>query len=222
MLLLKFEEVTEYYCHVNSIFGHDITDLSHHLTDTTHISSSTGEVISFGLVVEISQVNHLQKRDSSINHNYIQFNTTLGVHVAVSPVLSIEKLAKHILVVEPGVPFGNSSLVKRQEFSVNWVSYGWDNANHDLSQEWYNYEGGSFDSLLEDAVQDAIGKYPDWKYCVAPNDLKQSEATNYQDIPGVVTGTGNAMHGEVYFSTYGGIDGYCNDNEDGTQDSSGR
>ncbi|KAK5960244.1 uncharacterized protein PWA37_002740 [Arxiozyma heterogenica] len=28
------------------------------------------------------------------------------------------------------------------------------------------------------------------------------------------------MHGEVYFNTYGGIDGYCNDNEDGAQNSS--
>lgn len=192
----------------------------HYFIDTTQISSSTREAISFELVGEISQVNPLQKRDSAVNHNFIQFNTTFGVHIAVSPVLSIEELAKHILVAELGVPFGNSSLVKRQEFSVNWVSYGWDNANHDFSQEWYNYEGGNFDSLLEDAVQDALGKYPDWKYCVAPNDLKRGEATNYQDNPGVGTGTGNVMHDEVYFNTYGGIDGYCNDNEDGAQNSS--
>ncbi|KAK5780925.1 hypothetical protein RI543_002052 [Arxiozyma heterogenica] len=142
----------------------------HKKRNTTQISSSTREAISFKLVGEISQVNPLQKRDSAVNHNFIQFNTTFGVHIAVSSVLSIEELAKHILVAE---------------------------------LEWYNYEGGNFDSLLEDAVQDALGKYPDWKYCVAPNDLKRGEATNYQDNPGVGTGTGNVMHDEVYFNTYG-------------------
>lgn len=54
-----------------------------------------------------------------------------------------------------------------------------------------------------------------------PNDLKLGEATNYQDISSVGTETENAMHSEVYFNTYGGIDGHCNNNEDGAQDSSG-
>lgn len=193
--------------------------MPHQLTDTSHISSSTGELISFGLVGEISQIKDLKKLDNGVTHKFIQFNTTLGVQVAVSPVFSVEDLAKRILVAEPGVPFGDRSLVKRDEFSVDWVSYGWDNANHDLSQEWNDYEGGSFYSLLEDAVQDTLKKYPDWKYCVAPNDLRQGEINNYQDISGVGSGTGNAMHGEVYFNTNGGIDGYCNDKEDGAQDS---
>lgn len=54
-----------------------------------------------------------------------------------------------------------------------------------------------------------------------PNDLKLGEATNYQNISSVGTETENAMHSEIYFNTYGGIDGHCNNNEDGAQDSSG-
>lgn len=28
-------------------------------------------------------------------------------------------------------------------------------------------------------------------------------------------GYNDAYHGELYFNTYGGVDGFCNDNEDG-------
>lgn len=34
---------------------------------------------------------------------------------------------------------------------------------------------------------------------------------------GVGDGTGNAVHGEIYFNTYGGVDDYCNDDHDGAQ-----
>lgn len=113
----------------------------------------------------------------------------------------------------------NSTLLKREEFSVSWLSYNYDNSNHDLAAEWQERESDDYaQGYMEAQLQDFLEGNRDWKYCLALNDLRNGEAADYDDMPGVGGGTGNALHGEIYFNTYGGVDGYCNDSHDGAQD----
>ncbi|KAI5949255.1 hypothetical protein KGF57_004854 [Candida theae] len=51
------------------------------------------------------------------------------------------------------------------------------------------------------------------KYCATAtvNPIRGKNG-GYDDI-----GRENAVHGQFYFNTYGGVDGYCNDNKDGAQ-----
>lgn len=52
-----------------------------------------------------------------------------------------------------------------------------------------------------------------WKYCeTAIVDPNPGQNQGFDDI-----GRENAVHRELYFNTYGGIDEYCNDNKDGVQ-----
>ncbi|CCD26580.1 uncharacterized protein NDAI_0I00110 [Naumovozyma dairenensis CBS 421] len=97
-------------------------------------------------------------------------------------------------------------------FDVQWISWNYDNINHDLDKqaaEDRQVEEEEYDS----AVYEYYNNNPAWKYCLSVfrNDHVGHEET-YDDL-----GRDNAVHGELYFNTYGGVDGYCNDNKDGAQ-----
>lgn len=106
-----------------------------------------------------------------------------------------------------------SNLKKRWNyFEVDWISWNFDNVNHNLD------EVAASDRLVEEeeydsAVYDYFNTQPAWKYCLSvfKNDHVGRDET-YNDL-----GTDNAVHGELYFNTYGGVDGFCNDNKDGAQ-----
>ncbi|AYN80721.1 K66 protein [Saccharomyces paradoxus L-A virus M66 satellite] len=169
-----------------------------------------------------TDLHRLGKRDedtgSSVNNGtYLFFTSEYGTHTAHMPGDDVGTLVDFVLNAVPDEPNINTTInfTKRsQQFGVSWVSYIWDEANHDLDTEWYNEEGGSFDSQLEESLAQAIIDIPDWKYCIAP-EVSKGEAISYDDIPGTHDGNGNALHGEVYFNTYGGLDNYCNSAHDG-------
>ncbi|KAK9369616.1 hypothetical protein V1509DRAFT_652353 [Lipomyces kononenkoae] len=150
--------------------------------------------------------------------NFVLFGSNFGNHIAVSYKHSHVELATLIGSSNPGIMPALEKVKRSETFEVDWLSYNYDNVNDDLCRYWYNAEGGSYDTYLEIELGNFIQNNGDWKYCVAPNVLRQGEAADYNDIPGTGYGTGNAMHGEVYFNTYGGIDGYCYDYCDGGED----
>lgn len=138
------------------------------------------------------------------------FGAHLGVHLKGA---SVRELVDIVLSAEPGIPLGvkNSRFVKRNGFEVDWVSYNYDNANRDLCQDIAGDRGLEYD-LAEDATG-FFSSADTWKYCgAATKNDHVGQAQGYEDL-----GSENAVHGEWYFNTYGGIDGYCNDNKDGAQ-----
>ncbi|CCF57653.1 hypothetical protein KAFR_0C06580 [Kazachstania africana CBS 2517] len=181
------------------------------------ISTVTRSQINFNYVAVTSQSNSsLSKRDSTTLANSLHFTSQFGNHVASSIVYTAEELSQLIVTAVPG-QLVNSNFTKRTDtFEVSWLSYNFDNSNKGLAYDWYEAEGGSFDSVLEEELTSAITKNPDWKYCFSPAMVKAGEALDFDDIPGDGDGTGNVAKGEIYFNTYGGIDSFCNDAYDGT------
>ena len=105
------------------------------------------------------------------------------------------------------------TLAKRWNyFDVQWISWNYDNVNHDLAKQ-----AAEDRQVAEEEYDSAVYEYFNnnsaWKYCLSVfrNDHVGKEET-YDDL-----GRDNAVHGELYFNTYGGVDGYCNDNKDGAQ-----
>ncbi|CCE66343.1 hypothetical protein TPHA_0P01860 [Tetrapisispora phaffii CBS 4417] len=165
-----------------------------------------------------------KKRYRTTSGNGVVFSSNLGNHIALSYIHSPEELSNLIVSAQPGVPnYNNYTYAKRDGyptdgFEVSWLSYNYDNGNSDLCSVWENNEPTDEGlSYFEGQVQNWIAANRDWKYCFAAVDAKAGEVINYDDISGVGSGTGNALHGEIYFNTYGGIDGFCNDNHDGAQ-----
>ncbi|CAI7113754.1 BBT_collapsed_G0018170.mRNA.1.CDS.1 [Saccharomyces cerevisiae] len=85
-------------------------------------------------------------------------------------------------------------------FDVNWISRNWDNVNVDLNKEVKK----SRPLLGEEDDQYMFGWFannPGWKYYWSVTDNPDpGYIENYSDI-----GDENAVHGELYFNTYGGL-----------------
>lgn len=102
------------------------------------------------------------------------------------------------------------SFTKRdQYFDVNWFSLEWDNVNHDLAEKLHDEELREFENWAYDSsVPDWFSNNPAWKYCYSmisnPNPGTVIDMSNPQ----------NAIHGEIYFNTWGGVDSECNDQYD--------
>lgn len=80
------------------------------------------------------------------------------------------------------------------------------NWNHDLTVTWWNdnYQyTPNYGAIKYNYIAANVG----WKYCMTPH---VNNLMDYDDIP-----WGNAMHGDVCFKPYGGIDHLCNDDHDG-------
>lgn len=167
------------------------------------------------------------KRDESLNCTYVSFSSPLGNHVGISNVLQVDGLIDEIVNAAPRIPNGISNIngtglgKRSEEFEVDWLSMNYDQSYGDLAQNWINDEGGTnnFDSLSEIELQNFLSDNRDWKYCFGAEDFKFGEPLTYDDTPGDGGGTGSAFKSEIYFNTYGGVDGYCNDEHVGAQDS---
>ncbi|KAK9364395.1 YGL262W-like protein, partial [Lipomyces kononenkoae] len=122
----------------------------------------------------------------------------------------VTRLANDIANSTPG-RVTNRTLTKRTSyFDVDWVSYNFDNWNDDLSNEFAQDEQIPADA---EAVYDFVYPMNTWKLCVTPTiNPNPGTSEGYDQM-----GTDDAMHGEIYYNTYGGIDSFCNDNHGGAQ-----
>lgn len=166
-------------------------------------------------------LNQIHKRDlgiekaSSTAQTGLYWESDYGVHFGVHLSETIvENFVNVVFDSNPGVPSGvgnNSRLSKRQGFKVDWVSFNYDNANRDLCEDIAQDRGLEY--ALAESGSDFFKTAATYKYCgAATKNDHVGIGQNYNDL-----GSENAVHGEWYFNTYGGIDGYCNDNKDGAQ-----
>ncbi|CAB4254799.1 similar to Saccharomyces cerevisiae YER187W Putative protein of unknown function [Maudiozyma barnettii] len=81
--------------------------------------------------------------------------------------------------------------------SITWASYEYNNGNQDLWDQ-FPKEGDEFEMLSDDFSQ-YVGENVAQKYCVCFGDSGEA-------------GSQMALHGEIYFDTYGGVDNECDDN----------
>lgn len=161
----------------------------------------------------------LLRSNTELTVHAIRFESSLGNHVAVHMKgAGHEELAHLILAAEPGIPLGVNNLTKRDNFNVDWLSYNYDNANKDLSADFFGEEYTDATNELAGDISTFMINNGGWKYCMNP--------IYYQGTPGDDSAhamedgdTGTAIHGEVYFNTYGGVDGQCNDFYDCTEGS---
>ncbi|KAI5968997.1 hypothetical protein CANMA_001993 [Candida margitis] len=172
-----------------------------------------------------------EKRDADevtiANANLITWKSVYGSHAAAhtTGIKNITELATYIVQSRPASAnvdtidnFNSSTIssrVRRRQnyFDVNYVTWNRDNVNHDLDRVLSQDRGMEEMWEYDQEVPNFFHNNGGWKYCatatVNPN---PGHNEGYNDI-----GRGNAVHGEFYFNTYGGIDGYCNDNKDGAQ-----
>lgn len=119
---------------------------------------------------------------------------------------NVTELVNNIIGVQtpgslPDTLSGAHSLQRRiSYFDVNWISWNWDNVNVDLNKEVKK----SRPLLGEEDDQYMFGWFannPGWKYYWSVTDNPDpGYKENYSDI-----GDENAVHGELYFNTYGGL-----------------
>lgn len=105
----------------------------------------------------------------------------------------------------------------KRDYYVDWASLSFDNANHDISARWWAdretfqfYEGLNDMTSAENWLSSHIGQ----KLCVGAYDAK-----NQGDMSTHLLYENTAFHGELYWNVYGGIDGFCNDYNKDTNDS---
>lgn len=165
----------------------------------------------------------LSKRDDeAFQLHTVHWKSSYGSHVAARiPDSNLTQLAVDIVSADIGSQPALSSSTNQSSthlnkrwnyFDVQWTSYTYDNVNRDLAKKVAsdrNFEELDYDSEVYDFFDNNHG----WKYCITPTvNPHPGQDEGYDQI-----GDDNAFHGELYFNTYGGIDGFCNDNKDGAQ-----
>lgn len=165
----------------------------------------------------------LQKRSGNMTENLfhaLYFSSDAHSHVATHLRNDVDALVKAIVTDEnPGSlestlrNSDNGSLGKYyNNFDAEWVSWSWDNANADLVNK-VSRDRGLEEEEYDQGFYNYFGWAPAWKYCwTVTENPNVGQAEGWDQI-----GQDNAVHGELYFNTYGGVDGYCNDNRDGAQ-----
>ncbi|MDU7102160.1 MAG: DUF5341 domain-containing protein [Corynebacterium sp.] len=105
----------------------------------------------------------------------------------------------------------NIHLMKKTNYyQVNWASYNYDIWSEEYQSE-TRYPGLNGQQVIDGINQGYLrnGNPDTWKYCMC---IDGDTSGQYNDIP-----IRMGMTGEVYFNTYGGIDGYCNNAHCGAQ-----
>lgn len=105
----------------------------------------------------------------------------------------------------------NMHLMKRTNyFQVNWASYKYDIWSEEYQAE-TSHPGLSSQQVIDEINEGYLrnGNPDTWKYCMC---IDGDTSGQYNDMPNRM-----GMTGEVYFNTYGGIDGYCNNAHCGAQ-----
>ncbi|KAK9327902.1 hypothetical protein V1520DRAFT_347563 [Lipomyces starkeyi] len=102
---------------------------------------------------------------------------------------------------------GNGTVARRSTESVSYATYNYDNGNQDLWNELTKSEDVAGNH--GDAMADYVTQFPTSKYCLT-----------FADNSGCPLNQ-NALHGEMYFNGYGGIDNYCNNDDDDSYNTCG-
>lgn len=159
------------------------------------------------------------RSDWEFTAHKIHFENSFGKHGAVhAKGEDHEELANLILAAKPGVPSGMNNLSKRDGFDVDWLSYNYDNSNKDLSQDFLGEEYTEATSELASDISTFMINNKGWKYCMNPiyyNGTSGDDSAHAMEDGN----TGTTMHGDIYFNTYGGLDGQYNDFYDCTEGS---
>lgn len=133
---------------ITSVLGHQVLLEHWPHSNKTVLSNTSGGLLEFAF--KGTALANSMKRDSPEPFNFVTFQSDLGNHVAVSSIHGSEELSQLIVSAVPGEIY-NSTLVKRDEFSVSWLSYSYDDSNHDLASEWQNRENdGYVEGYMED------------------------------------------------------------------------
>lgn len=102
----------------------------------------------------------------------------------------------------------NMTSKRNQYYDVNWASY-----NYYVNTMFYITEERGSDWLsVTNALNEAYANNDDpdtWKYCMC---VDYDTDGQYYEIP-----SEESTNGEIYFNTYGGIDGYCSNSYCGAQ-----
>lgn len=176
------------------------------------VAKTAGLSLSRAFLATYFESNGLVKRAEINQGHVISFTSENGNHIASDVGMRpLEEFVKTIVSSKPV----NDTLTKRGwDFTVDWLSYNYDNVNRDLSIKWYEaYESGLGDdkNVIQEEFANYVSRNGAYKYCISaiysPNEPNQLGKGDTQELQ-------NAFHGELYFNTYGGIDGQCNDNWD--------
>lgn len=90
---------------------------------------------------------------------------------------------------------------KRDNYDIEWLSYEFDNWNRDLTYAFDNaYE--SSEGYIKEHAAAALAAGGTTKYCMSL--AIGADDNSFQ----------NAIHGEMYTNNYGGVDSFCNQNDD--------
>lgn len=185
-------------------------------------STITDAGLTFKGLWEVYDTVSLKKRSNNVTDtvHMLQFDSPLGSHAAVHLNTGLDSMVNDITEDEnPGslestLRYTDQKVLHKRYnyFDAQWISWAWDNANNDLLRIAANDRGleeEEYDSSVYNYFRDS----PAWKYCWTVTDNPHpGEGEDYNQL-----GAENAIHGELYFNTYGGVDGYCNDNKDGAQ-----
>ncbi|KAI5952342.1 hypothetical protein KGF54_003208 [Candida jiufengensis] len=210
--------------------------IDEHYNTTAHqkilsiLSESHGfsNVRTFTIGTEDVDLNERDGDETEILPNVISWESSYGNHSAAytNKLIDVIEMAQQIQKSQP-IPagldnidhlMGNKTMQKRQNyFDVDYVTWNWDNGNQDLERTLTQDRGMEEMWEYDQEVPDYFHNNGGWKFCgtatVNPN---PGQNEGYDQL-----GQDNALHGEFYFNTYGGVDGYCNDNKDGAQCSDG-
>ncbi|CAL9735590.1 hypothetical protein MOSE0_H09560 [Monosporozyma servazzii] len=148
--------------------------------------------------------------------SHIQFSSSFGKHVAVHMNNgTLHDLTLLVAETIPGEPLiRNNYLTKRGQIPGDYglelifVTYTFDNVNRDIAVEDVQQVNSHNFSALSSGATEALMNHRGWKFCAG---VGFGGSGSVQDLESGATGT--AIHGELYFNTYGGIDNECNNIE---------
>lgn len=196
-----------------------------HLYNDTYVSYSTVPVsnnaiesfnsnnLTFGQALSVTyyEGNSLTKRTIQESH-IVQFNSSYGRHIAAD--VGYRPIEEFMGNITSSSPVNGTYAKRGWDFDVDWLSYNFDNVNAGLAASWYDayeYDNDDPKGVVQTEFANFVSEHGAYKYCAS--------AIFSPDAVGSL-GTGdsneiqNAYHGELYFNTYGGVDGECNDNYD--------
>lgn len=104
-------------------------------------------------------------------------------------------------------------VLNKRDYYIDWASYSFNNSNHDIATKWYNDREEFFIyERTDEGAANWVSQHMSQKLCVSLFDPGLHHQIDNADE----RNNANAMHGEVYWNAYGGIDGFCNDWNDDT------
>ncbi|SMN17930.1 similar to Saccharomyces cerevisiae YER187W Putative protein of unknown function [Maudiozyma saulgeensis] len=177
------------------------------------IESFNENNITFGqaLLATYYESSALTKRTIQEGH-IIQFNSSYGQHIAAD--IGYRPIEDFMGNITSSSPVNDNHSKRGWDFDVDWLSYNFDNVNKGLAASWYDayeYDNDDPKNVIQTELANYVTQHGAYKYCVSaiysPDNVGSLGTGDSNEIQ-------NAYHGELYFNTYGGVDGQCNDNYD--------